>query len=239
MDAAQVGIPIVGSPAEFEKPLLTELGPFRALFRIQNRRGDVPEVEATIKTENKDYAGRLKSNGSVQRKRTVTEVKNPDGTREFMHRFLTQRQKAKLLKEVTQKGLRYAESGPGEPERAEIHIGGDLKEIGSSNGLRTIAKIAYVGLAYFAGAGLAIGDSFEQVRNFIMKEAGKQAARLFVNYKFTAEVQQGPHQHSIILAGRHDRKRVDAIVRLFGGLCYFVTLSDCYGGADFNKNAGV
>ncbi len=30
-------------------------------------------------------------------------------------------------------------------------------------------------------------------------------------------------------------KRVDAIVRLFGGLCYFVTLSRNYGGVDFNR----
>jgi len=221
--------------SKFEKPLLTELAPFRALLRIQNRRGDVPEVEATAKTVDKDYAGLLKSDGTVQLKRTVTEVKNPDGTREFVHRFLNQRQRAKLLKEITHKGLRYDELGPGDPVRAEIHIGGDFKEIGSTNGLRSVAKIAYVGLAYLAGTGLAIGDSYDQVRNFIMNGAAKQSARLFVNYKFAADVRQGPHQHSIILAGRHDRRRVDAIVRLFGGLSYFVTLSDCYAGADFNK----
>jgi len=164
----------------------------------------------------------------------VTEVRNPDGTREFVHRFLSPRQRAKLLKEIEQKRLRHDDLGPGDPVRAEIHIGGDLNEIGSANGLRTAAKIAYVGLAYVAGVGLAIGDSFDQVRNFIMNGEG-QEARLFVNYKFAADVQQGPHQHSIILAGRHDRHRVDAIVRLFGGLSYFVTLSDCYGGADFSK----
>ncbi len=220
--------------SRFEKPLLAGLAPFRALFRIQNRRGDVPEVEATAKTGDKDYAARLKSDGSVQLKPTVTEVRNPDGSREFVHRFLTPRRRAKLLKEIEQKRLRYDDLGPGDPVRAEIHIGGDFNEIGSANGLRTAAKIAYVGLAHFAGVGLAVGDSFDQIRNFIMTGAG-QAARLFVNYKFAADVQQGPHQHSIIIAGRHDRHRVDAIVRLFGGLSYFVTLSDCYGGADFNQ----
>ena len=56
-----------------------------------------------------------------------------------------------------------------------------------------------------------------------------------MNCKFAEEVQQGPHQHSIFLAGRHDQKRVDAILRLFGGLSYFVVLSDSYAGADFNK----
>lgn len=221
--------------SKFEKPLLTELAPFRALFRIQNRRGDVPEVEATVKTGTKDFAGRLKSDGSVQLKRTVTEINNNDGTREFEHRFLTPRQRTKLMKEVKVKGLRYRELDQGAPVRAEVHIGGSLDEIGSLNALRTAAKIAYVGLAYFAGVGLAVTDSFTMVRNFIMSGTGKACARQFVSHKFVEEVQQGPHQHSIILGGRHDRTRVDAIVRLFGGLSYFVTLSDFYAGADFCK----
>ncbi len=221
--------------SKFEKPLLTELAPFRALFRIQNRRGDVPEVEATLRTDQKEYAGKLKADGTVQPKRTVTEVKKVDGSREFVHRFLTDRQREKLVREATDKGLRYDILGPGEPVRAEVHLGGDLNEIGSLNGLRTVSKIAYVGLAYFAGARLATGDCFQHVRDFIMKGAGKPAARQFVNYKFADEIVQGPHQHSIILAGRYDQKRVDAIVRLFGGLCYFVVLSDSYAGADFNQ----
>ena len=44
---------------------------------------------------------------------------------------------------------------------------------------------------------------------------------------------QGPHQHSVVLVGRKDQHRVDAIVRLFGGLCYMVNLTESYEGADF------
>ena len=47
------------------------------------------------------------------------------------------------------------------------------------------------------------------------------------------ECQQGPHQHSVILAGRNNRHSIDAIVRLFGGLSYLVNLSDHYQGVDF------
>ncbi len=35
------------------------------------------------------------------------------------------------------------------------------------------------------------------------------------------------------MAARRDKGRVDAIVRLFGALCYFVELSTSYHGADF------
>ena len=57
--------------------------------------------------------------------------------------------------------------------------------------------------------------------------------RMFVLERYMEAVQLGPHQHAIIIAGRNDQKRADAIVRLFGGLCYFVGLSDHYEGADF------
>jgi len=41
------------------------------------------------------------------------------------------------------------------------------------------------------------------------------------------------HQHSIAIAARRDKHHVDAIVRLFGELTYFVVLSDHCDGADF------
>lgn len=50
---------------------------------------------------------------------------------------------------------------------------------------------------------------------------------------FLARSKLDPISISVILAGRRDENRVDAIVRLFGGLAYFVALSDAYDGADF------
>jgi hypothetical protein len=78
-----------------------------------------------------------------------------------------------------------------------------------------------------------MSPAFDEIRAYIRTGKGRPPVSLFVHERFRNACQQGPHQHSLILAGRHDRKRVDSIVRLFGGLCYFVTLSECYGGADF------
>lgn len=72
-----------------------------------------------------------------------------------------------------------------------------------------------------------------RVRDYIKTGKGSSPARLFIHKKFLNSVQLGPHQHALILAGRNDKHRVDAIVRLFGGLSYFVTLSDEYQGVDF------
>ena len=71
------------------------------------------------------------------------------------------------------------------------------------------------------------------MRQFILEGKPEGVARFFVNKHYLEACQQGPHQHSIAIAGRRDKHRVDAIVRLFGELTYFVVLSDHYDGADF------
>ncbi len=217
----------------FEQPLATEFAPIRLILQIPDRYGQVPQVPATVRVEEKVYDAKVKGDGKVQLKRIVTEGKTSGGEREFIHQFLTEKQKQKLRQEVRAKGHQFIESGPGNPVQAEVSFGGDLKFIGSPEGLRTASKIAYVGLAFRAGCALAKSDSFAEIRAYIRKGAGEPRARLFVHEGFLEACQQGPHQHSIIMAGRHDKKRVDVIVRLFGGICYFVVLSDHYEGADF------
>ncbi len=219
--------------SKFEQSLASELTPFRLLLQIPDRYGKVPQVPATVKTADKEYEGRVKGDGSVQLKRIVTEVTGTDGRREFLHQFLTNRQREKLHKEASEKGYQIIESGPGEPRQGEVHVWGDLKFIGSPEGLRTASKIAYVGLAERAGPKLAMSDAFDEVRAYIREGTGKPTSRLFVHERFSKAVQTGPHQHLLIIAARHDKGCVDAIVRLFGGLNYFVKLSGHYGGADF------
>lgn len=97
-------------------------------------------------------------------------------------------------------------------------MGGDLKVIGSHDGLRTAAKIAYIGMAFCAGSVFSASDAFAGVREYIKTGKGASPARLFIHEKFLNAVQLDPHQHALILAGRHDKHGVDAIVRLFGGL---------------------
>jgi len=220
--------------SKIEQALAKELTPIRLLLQIPDRYGNVPHTDATIKTEKKVYEGRVKGDGTVQPKPIITEEKGAGGAREFVHRFATERQKEKLRQLAQEKGQELIEMGPGEPVTAEVHIGGDLMTIGSTEGLRTAAKIAYVGLAYMAGTKVAAGDPFSEVRAYIGEGKGTGISRLFINERFLSSCQQGPHQHSIIIAARRDKHRADAIVRLFGGLCYFVVLSDRYDGADFN-----
>ena len=62
-----------------------------------------------------------------------------------------------------------------------MHIGGDLMLIGSQEGLRVAAKIAYVSLAYVVGNKVATGGAFSEVRQFIVEGRPEGVARIFVN----------------------------------------------------------
>jgi hypothetical protein len=81
--------------SKFEQPLVKELSPFRFLLQIPDRYGQLPQVAATVKTKDREYEAMVKGDGKVQVKRIVTEEVGSDGKREFVHRFLTERQREK------------------------------------------------------------------------------------------------------------------------------------------------
>src|SRR5437764_9253119 len=137
--------------SKFEQALAGELTPIRMLLQMPDRYGNVPQTAATIITPEKAYEGRVKGDGNVVVKPVVTEEMNEKGEREFVHRFLTDAQKKKLHEQAKKKGKQLIEMRPGDPVTAEVHVGGDLMVIGSQEGLRTVAKIDYVGLARLVG----------------------------------------------------------------------------------------
>jgi hypothetical protein len=219
--------------SKFESALAQELIPIRLLVQIPDRRGDVPSADAVAKLKNGEFKAKANADGSVKLRPIVTVTTAEDGSKEIRYQFATEAQLERLKREKSEKGYELLESDLRPAEEADIEVYGDLRIIGSPDGLRTAAKIAYIGMAFCVGSVFAASDAFAGVREYIRTGKGASPARLFVHEKFLNAVQLGPHQHALILAGRHDKHRVDAIVRLFGGLSYFVTLSDKYKGVDF------
>ncbi|MFC5863854.1 HNH endonuclease [Acidicapsa dinghuensis] len=219
--------------SKFEQALAAELTPIRMLLQIPDRYGKVPRTAATIVAPSETYKGHVQSDGKVVLTPSVTRETNEKGEHEAVYRFLTDARKEELRAKAKNKGQRLIEMGPGDPVTVEVHIGGDLVVIGSEAGLRMVAKIAYTGLVHLAGVRIVTSDAFREVRQFIFEGTPQGVARLFVNHSYLKACEQGPHQHSVAIAARRDIHRVDAIVRLFGELTYFVVLSDHYDGPDF------
>jgi HNH endonuclease len=216
----------------FEQYVVTRFAHFRRIFLIPDRYGRVPEVVVTAQVDGQELEAKLLRDGNVQLKPIVSVVPGEDGAREFVHQHVTENQKEKLRQEAKQKGFELIEETvPG--QEAEISLAGDLDFLDAPEMLRNVAKIAYTALAFRMGRDFAMKNVFDELRTYVRSGTGSPKARLFLNDRFFKASEQGPHQHSVVIACRHDNGRVDAIVRLFGGLSYFVNLAEQYEGADF------
>jgi hypothetical protein len=222
-----------GFSKAFEQVLFEELRPIRLMFQIPDRYGKVPAADATIHVGGAKFAGRVQGDGVVRVKPVIKEGRGPDGSREQHGSFLTEAIKKDWASKVDEGKFVVVDAPSGGPIPAEVHVGGDLEICCGPEGLRNAAKIAFVGLAYRFGVKTAQSKVFDAVRASILSGEGEKISRLFIADRFMGAVQMGPHQHSIIFAARNRERRVDAIVRLFGGMCYFVNLSASYEGADF------
>jgi hypothetical protein len=221
---------------EFEQPFAMELAPLRNQLLIPDRQGNVPAVPAKAEMGGKELDAKLLGDGTVQLVPVVTPIRGEDGkVKEILYEYPTKQQKEKNLREAAEKGHKIIESKPvaGPAPEAGITVSGTLKLIGAAEGLRYATKIAYVGFALQIGSEFAIRNSSDETRNYVRTSEGEPTAKLFVNEDYLSNCAQGAHQHSIVLAGQKSNHRIDAIVRLFGALCYLVTLSESYDGADF------
>jgi HNH endonuclease len=220
-----------GFSKAFEQSIADHFVDFRRLLLIPDRRGKVPEIFVEVEAEGKKLEAKLLPSGQILLKPIVTVVKINGGT-EIKYEHATDKQKERLQKEAREKGFDLIEE-PAPAQEVEVNISGDLKFIDSNEMFRLVTKIAYVALALRMGEKFASSEIFSQPRRYALTGAEPAITRLFLHEEFLQACQQGPHQHSVILVGRNEHRRVDAIVRLFGALTYHVLLANKYEGADF------
>jgi hypothetical protein len=220
-----------GFSRDFEQVIATHFADFRYLLLIPDRYGKIPERRVKVEIGGEQLDAKLLSDGMVQLKPIVKQIRK-DGITEIVFQHATERQINELRNKAKKEGSELVEEQvPG--QQAEVNISGDLRFIDSPELLRAVTKMAYTALALRMGENFARGGIFDTARNYIRTGTGNPMARLFLHEEYMQSCQQGPHQHSVILAGRNNRQSVDAIVRLFGGLSYLVNFSDSYRGADF------
>lgn len=216
---------------QYEQEISGRLVHFRRILDIKDRRGKVPTIEITVNVNGQERLATLYGDGTVVLRPRVTEA-TKDGVVETVYENLPENAKEGLRKKAKEQGIELIEE-PTPGGEVEASFSGELDFLKSEGMLRFVAKIAYTALALRMGVALAHSDAFDEVREYINTGGGGTAVHLFLNDEFLTHSAHGLHQHSVVLAGRNDKLRVDAVVRLFGGLSYMVTLSTQYQGADF------
>jgi hypothetical protein len=151
----------------------------------------------------------------------------------MVYEHVTDRKREAVRREAAEKGYELIESEPRAGQYAEVSMSGRLRLIDEPEGLRLATKIAYTGFAYRLAPDNAIRNTSDAARVYVRTGDGAPAAKLFLTEGYFKNCAQGPHQHSVVIVGRQDRRSIKAIVRLFSGLSYLVTLSEQYDGADF------
>lgn len=220
-----------GISKKFEQQIAGRLLHFRRLLSLRDRRGEIPAVEIAVNLKDQERRASLLPDGRTVLRPRVTEVIH-NGVVETTYENLPEADKENLRKKAKEKGWELIEE-PTPGGEVEASMSGQLDFLTSEEMLRFVTKIAYTALALRMGIAITQLDSFDEIREYIDKGGGSSPVRLFLNEAFLTGSAQGLHQHSVVLAGRNDRRRVDAIVRIFGGLCYMISLSDLYEGADF------
>jgi hypothetical protein len=219
---------------EFEQPVAVELTPLRNRLAIPDRYGNVPDVPAKAEVNGKEVDAKLLGSGVLRLAPAVTPIRGEDGkVTEILYENMTVKQKERIQREAAEKGYQIVDAEPVPDQKADVTVSGTLSLIGAPEGLRLATKIAYAGFARYAGPEFAIRNTSDEARTYVQTGSGTPTAKLFLNEEYLTNCAQGPHQHSIVLVGQNKKHRVDAIVRLFGALCYFVALSERYDGADF------
>jgi len=220
-----------GISKKYEQEIAGRLVHFRRILDLKDRRGEVPKIEVTLNMDGQERRASLRGDGELVLRPRVTETVK-EGVVETVYENLPEAAKENLRKKAKKRGMELIEE-PTPGGVVEASFSGNLDFLTSEGMLRYIAKVAYAAMALRMGIPVAQSDSFNEIREYINTGGGGTQVRLFVNEAFMTESAHGLHQHSVVLAGRNDKRRVDAVVRLFGGLSYMVTLSSRYEGADF------
>lgn len=211
--------------AEFEQDFVRGLSLIRFLLRVPTRRGRVEKLSAETVVDGAVRPAKVLADGEISVPTFRIEEEEKDGERRIIYKTFSKEAQDALLEAAKKKGLELTE-GAALLSEIEAVVELDLRFVVSVEAYRTVAKIAYTGYAQRAGRQSAESAGFQPLRDFIAQGEGPSPVRLFLNRKFAAHFNAGPHQHALVLGCNGQTHLAHAIVVIFGGLYYLVNLTD-------------
>ena len=209
------------------------------MLGIANRKGDVPNIDVTLRIDGRLFKGVLHADGELEIQNQYERQQTPDGKMVKRWWLFTDESLEQLQKRAAKRGEQLVMEEPvGRDIEFEPESFMPLDFINSPEAKRTAAKVALTCVAAKLGQTFACSHAFDAVRNYILKSEG-QCTRLFFNQNFAIQTQAGPFQHLVILSCNAQEHTAYAIVMFFGTMTYLVQLSSTYEGIDFGAHYAV
>lgn len=203
---------------------------------IANRKGDVPNIDVTLRIDGRPFKGVLHADGELVIQNQFGQQRGENGKLVRRWWLFSDESFEQLQRAAAKRGEQLVTEEPGgrdvefEPESFM-----PLDFINLPEAKRTAAKVALACVAAKLGQTFACSSAFDVVRNYILKGEG-ECAQLFFNQNFATQTQAGPFQHLVILSCDAQKHTAYAIVMFFGTMTYLVQLSSTYEGIDFGAH---
>jgi len=206
--------------------------PLLNLLQIENRENVVPNARLRAEIRDldmKNLPAFMDGGGNIKLLDVVRESTNEDGKRLRQGFFLTKEAGDRFAERERARGHQVAEREVPSEIVIEATYTVTLDFIASLHARKLAAKIALTAIALEYGAEFALTPQFDELRAVRTTESIKELpVRFFANPGLMSAYLHTPYQHSVMCylsAGMH---KGWALVTLFGGISYLVTITENY-----------
>jgi hypothetical protein len=226
--------------SEFEGSFIKSTGSLRTLLGIKDRYGNTPDVRGTAKIHGVDHPIRVSSEGMLSIPTMKIPMNRTEDGQPFKIVTFTAKQNQQVAKGLARKSSKLKNVITEETKiNGEAVVPLDFTFLTGNAALRSVAKIAYTGLAFVAGSAFAKSDTFASVREHLLSGTGKISTRLFHNKIIALRTALERDQFTLVIACDGRKGCAHAAVFFFGTLSYLVTLhGGVYRGPDVLKTIG-
>ena len=206
--------------------------PLLNLLQIENRNNVVPNAQLRAEIHGldlKNLPAFMDDEGNINLRDVVRESTSEDGRRLRQGFFLTKEAGNRFAERARAKGLEVLEREVPREIVIEANYTITVHFIATLHARRLAAKIALAAIALEYGREFALDPQFDELRAARTTESPEDLpVRFFANTGLMSAYVHTPYQHSVMCylsAGMH---KGWALVTLFGGISYLVSVSKNY-----------
>src|SRR2546425_7765848 len=206
--------------------------PLLNLLQIENRYNVVPNAQLRAEIRGLDLNNLpafMDGNGNINLRDAVRESTSEDGRRLRQGFFLTKDAGDRFAERARAKGLEVIERGVPSEIVIEANYKITVHFIASLHARRLAAKIALAAIALEYGAEFALTPQFDELRAARTTESLEDLpVRFFANAALMGAYIHTPYQHSVMCYLSAGMRKGWALVTLFGGISYLVSVTKDY-----------